>query len=241
MIEALYSGIGLGLALSMMIGPVFFALIDTGIRKGLREGAKMALGINISDWVYAAVTTLGVGGLVTRIGNSHYFTIVGGVVLILFGIFNIIPKKNQATAWEPPNRTDIRKRFSGLGKGFILNSLNPGTPLIWLIASTAGSGFLKEGGVWLQVFFIVSILVTILATDLAKVYLGRRFLKALSPRRISLINKGVGIVMIVAGLRFVWMGFDGQSVKAPEGLKAASSFQESKSPRIQVDFWLTGS
>lgn len=218
MIEALFRGALLGLTLSMMIGPVFFALIDTGVRKGVREGAKMALGINISDWLYAGVAFLGIGGLVSRIESSNYFTLAGGAVLVAFGLYNLLPKKTTA-GWEPPERNDYKKRFSGIGKGFILNSLNPGTPIIWLAASSIGSDYVEEGGMSLQAFFIISILATILATDLVKVYLGRRFLKALNPTRISWINKGVGVAMIAAGVRFFYMGIAGQPVKTPDRLK----------------------
>lgn len=207
----------LGLTLSMMIGPVFFALIETSMRKGLREGAKMAIGINISDWVYAAVAVLGIGGIVSQIESSNYFTLAGGVVLILFGLFNLLPPK-KGKSWEPPERTDYRKRFSGLGKGFILNSLNPGTPIIWLAASSVGTDYVREGGLGLQAFFIASILLTILATDLAKVYLSRRFLKTLNPAKVSMVNKAVGVIMIVAGLRFIWMGLEGEHVKSPDGM-----------------------
>jgi len=187
----------------------------------------MALGINISDWIYAGVAFLGIGGLVSRIESSNYFTLAGGAVLVAFGLYNLLSKTTNAS-WEPPERNDFRKRFSGIGKGFILNSLNPGTPIIWLAASSIGSDYVEEGGMGLQAFFIVSILLTVLATDLAKVYLGRRFLKALNPARISWINKGVGVIMIAAGVRFFYMGIEGKPVKTPERLQKHTAFLTSK-------------
>ncbi|MDA0314685.1 MAG: hypothetical protein O3A40_05240 [Bacteroidetes bacterium] len=43
--QAILEGIELGLLLSMMIGPVFFALITTSIDHGFRQAAILALGV----------------------------------------------------------------------------------------------------------------------------------------------------------------------------------------------------
>jgi threonine/homoserine/homoserine lactone efflux protein len=44
MIEAIISGIGFGLVLTFITGPVFFALIKTSIEKGFHAGVALALG-----------------------------------------------------------------------------------------------------------------------------------------------------------------------------------------------------
>ena len=49
------NGVGLGLALSILLGPVFFALIHTSISKGFREGFIMAIGIVVSDATYLTI------------------------------------------------------------------------------------------------------------------------------------------------------------------------------------------
>ncbi|WP_216351112.1 LysE family transporter, partial [Mucilaginibacter polytrichastri] len=51
MIEAIFSGIGIGLILTFLTGPVFFALIKTSIEKGFQAGIALALGVVTSDVV----------------------------------------------------------------------------------------------------------------------------------------------------------------------------------------------
>jgi threonine/homoserine/homoserine lactone efflux protein len=50
--ESLLEGIELGLLLSMMIGPVFFALITTSMDQGFKQAAILAFGVLLSDLVY---------------------------------------------------------------------------------------------------------------------------------------------------------------------------------------------
>ena len=52
MIEAVISGIGFGLVLTFLTGPVFFALIKTSIEKGFHAGVALALGVVCSDMVF---------------------------------------------------------------------------------------------------------------------------------------------------------------------------------------------
>lgn len=211
MIRALLEGFLLGLTLSLLIGPVFFALLDIAIRKGFREGAKMALGINMSDWFFAGLAILGIGSIQHQIESSYWLAYIGGALLIILGL-NGIRSKPVLNEFEIQDRLSSpkggRKRFSSLGKGFLLNTFNPGTPFIWLAASTSSTSIYKENGLWFQVFFMITILVTVLATDLAKIYICRRFSNLFNPIRLSLINKAIGIVMIFGGIYYIYLGYN---------------------------------
>ena len=52
MTDPIISGIGLGLVLAMMVGPVFFARIQLSIDKGFVAAVLMALGVVVSDGIY---------------------------------------------------------------------------------------------------------------------------------------------------------------------------------------------
>ncbi len=53
----LIEGMLLGFTLSLMIGPLFFAIVQAGLAGGFRAGAMMAAGIWISDLLFAVLTT----------------------------------------------------------------------------------------------------------------------------------------------------------------------------------------
>src|ERR1700686_381443 len=59
MIEAVISGIGFGLVLTFLTGPVFFALIKTSIEKGFQAGVALALGVVSSDMVFVGAILFG--------------------------------------------------------------------------------------------------------------------------------------------------------------------------------------
>ncbi|RYD92961.1 MAG: LysE family translocator, partial [Sphingobacteriales bacterium] len=59
MIDAIISGIGFGLVLTFLTGPVFFALIKTSIDKGFHAGVALALGVVCSDMVFVGAILFG--------------------------------------------------------------------------------------------------------------------------------------------------------------------------------------
>ncbi len=93
MIAALGEGFSVGLLLSALIGPVFFALIQASLTNGFRYAAALATGILVSDLIYVLVTFFGI----KFIAGFESFEVVlglgGGLILIGFGI-NSIFKKN---------------------------------------------------------------------------------------------------------------------------------------------------
>ncbi len=49
---AILEGVEMGLLLSTMIGPVFFALITTSMNQGMKQASFLALGVFSSDLLY---------------------------------------------------------------------------------------------------------------------------------------------------------------------------------------------
>ena len=204
-LEAIGKGIVVGLGLAFAIGPVFFALLDTSITRGFREGAKFALGISASDIGYALLFWLGIGGLLAQAEQSVWLAVAGGAVLTILGITSLTKKPELRRHFTVPTRPDGKKkgRWASLAKGFLLNTLNPGTSVVWLAAGTAGADLTARGGIWLQGLFMVTILATVLSTDLLKAYLARRLKDVLTKRTLLYVNRVAGAVMAGAGLYLI--------------------------------------
>ena len=47
--EPLFSGIGFGLLLAIMLGPVFFTILQTSLHEGFKAGLFLAFGVLLSD------------------------------------------------------------------------------------------------------------------------------------------------------------------------------------------------
>jgi threonine/homoserine/homoserine lactone efflux protein len=88
MIEAIITGIGFGLVLSVLTGPVFFALIKTSIEKGFHAGVAMALGVVTSDMVFIGGILFGSQLFDFKV-NTTILGIVGSAILFTIGIYYI--------------------------------------------------------------------------------------------------------------------------------------------------------
>lgn len=206
MSQALWEGISMGLVLSAMIGPVFFALIQNSLEHGFRYAAILALGILLSDLIYVVVTYFSV----SLFAQNPYFEIIlgfaGGTVLIGFGISTIL-KKNRSR----PNTGGIplprSKKRTGFMKGFGINGINPFVLLFWIsIASLVNlKSEYRRMDIWL---YYTGILMTVFSIDLLKAFVAKQLSGFVTPKLMSKLNILVGMVLIFFGSKLVKFAWD---------------------------------
>ena len=81
MFESIISGIGLGIILSFLTGPVFFALIKTSIEKGVYAGMSLSAGVVLSDILYIMLTLYGSSYIALETKYRFYIGITGSAFL----------------------------------------------------------------------------------------------------------------------------------------------------------------
>src|ERR1700712_5671625 len=96
MIEAVISGIGFGLVLTFLTGPVFFALIKTSIEKGFHAGVALALGVVTSDMVFVGAILFGSQYFDVTAHDKIVAGVAGSAILFTIGVYYIF-KKAQTT------------------------------------------------------------------------------------------------------------------------------------------------
>ena len=109
--DAILEGIKLGGLLSLMIGPVFFALMTTSLAHGFRQSAILALGVLMSDLIYVFVSYLGVQFLKKIPAIESYLGLVGGLILIGFGINFMVKKVTPISSDNVVAKPKKRKAF----------------------------------------------------------------------------------------------------------------------------------
>ena len=92
MIEAILSGIGIGLVLTFLTGPVFFALIKTSIERGFHAGIALALGVVSSDIVFVGTILFGSQLIDVTPHTKQMVGVLGTVILFMIGIYYIFKK-----------------------------------------------------------------------------------------------------------------------------------------------------
>ena len=96
MIDLTIKGIVTGFILSIMIGPVFFVLLETSIRKGARAALALDLGVLLSDLVYILIAYVFYSEVAALNSGekSGLLKIIGGSLFMLFAFITFF--KNQA-------------------------------------------------------------------------------------------------------------------------------------------------
>ena len=197
--NALIEGAILGLTLAFLFGfgPAFFALIQTALHRGFWQGILLAFGIFLNDAMVVVLSLLGSVHLIKGSENYKVLGIIGGSVLIVFGIVTFLrkPVLNQNNQEE----TDNNHPALYIGKGFLLNLANPFVWLFWLAVTASATASYKADTYSLTVFFSTALGV-IFSTDMLKVFMASRFKRLLTARFLFLINKIAGVGLVAFGL-----------------------------------------
>jgi threonine/homoserine/homoserine lactone efflux protein len=190
----------LGLGLAFMIGPVFFTLIETSITKGFRAAITFDIGVVLADIVFIYVAYFGSIAVLEKIQDDPRIYLIGGVILILFGLHTLIYKKTKKTITDKELVVIENNNYFGLFlKGFFLNSINIGVLAFWLtIVIAVSSNFQMNHSKIFNYFALV--IFTFFCTDIIKILAAKQLKRKLTPVVLRKIRQILGIFFIVFGV-----------------------------------------
>lgn len=95
----LAQGAAIGFLVAAAIGPIAMLCIRTTLERGRIAGIAAGMGVAVADTIYAAIGAYGISfvGAALSSGES-WLKLVGGIVLIAFGIY--LARKQPVTATE---------------------------------------------------------------------------------------------------------------------------------------------
>lgn len=193
-------GILVGLTFAVLLGPAFFALIQTSIQRGFKTGIFLAIGIFVSDLAALVLSYFGATQLLGSDPRENiYFSITGGIILIIFGTYTFIRKGELLT---PEERADLKIKAPNpvlyFIKGFLLNAANPGMWFIWITTVvSAGSNFgIDSKSTYV---FLGGALGTILLTDIFKCFISTQLKSFVTSKLLTFMNRLVGVVLVGFG------------------------------------------
>jgi threonine/homoserine/homoserine lactone efflux protein len=193
--------LGLTLAIFFGFGPALVALIQTSIHRGLWPAFQLAFGIFLSD---AALVALGFIGAV-KIFNEFKVELglIGGVILILFGI---VTYRRKVQLKLDGNSNNLKSQGPGIltyvFKGFLINFTNP---FIWLFWMGVVVGFTTnyQGDEIMLVSFFLSALGTVFLFDLLKSFSAFQIKRYIQTHNIVWINRFAGVGLVLFGIYLV--------------------------------------
>lgn len=198
---SLFQGFLVGLATVIFIGPVFFYLLSASIEFGLGGGIIVALGIIVSDLAVLLICYQGLAKLLTQEISQIWLSFIGAIILMVMGIWNIFFKKIKPATGQ---KATSKRRTILFTKGFLINFVNPFVFAVWIgLLSYAQSNWLDavEGKI-----YISGVLIGIFSTDVTKVVLSKYLQNWLNPKRLTLLYRGIGLLMMAFGFRLVYHG-----------------------------------
>ena len=203
--------IGIGFLLSVMVGPVFFVLLETSITKGIRAALALDIGVFISDILYIlfALSFVDQISSINSGENKLIFGFIGGSIFIIYGIFYFFKKSKMADLTLEAENTSKEvaaapKDYLLLGlKGFILNIANPAVIFYWLsilsLAAQSVPDNTKNPNTWILLFISI-LLGTYFSIDVLKVFTAKRLRTLVNQNLLNALNILIGLIFFLTGI-----------------------------------------
>ena len=205
--DIIFSAILIGFLLStILIGPVFFLLIETSLRRSWKTAVVLDLGVIAADILCIAAAYFGSKDFTDYVTNHPKFYriyIIGGFFVLIYGIFMYFSKPKLHIESEAGFVSNNYLRT--FVNGFIMNLLNIGVIVFWFVIVSSvmiqypkPSDFLLYMGVVLGTYFGI---------ELIKIFLAGKLQKRFTDQKVFLVRKGVGICLLIFGLIIILKGF----------------------------------
>lgn len=198
MLTTFVAGLGLGLFISLSVGPVIFMIIKYSINTGFKAGLSFAIGVSCSDIMYVILGNFASSFIHELDEMKKVIGIAGGIVLIIIGLYGLFLKQVKIKSGES-RQEKIQATKKALFKiwlsGFLMNTLNPGVLILWVGVCTANSSLeLKD-----RLILFGTALVFILAADVTKVFLADKIRHKLTLKTVIWLNRIASIIMLLFG------------------------------------------
>lgn len=201
--EIVLKGIFSGLVLAILVGPVFFTLLQTSIERGFGSGVYVAIGISVSDALYISLSYLGLSGFFNSPEFQVYLGYVGGFIIFCFGAYYLFIKSRKKINFSAEH-VEEKSPFRLMAKGFIINGFNPMVLVFWIGTISIATGKLGYTTAPEALTFLFSIVATVFITDLIKAKLADKLRVALTPGIIKCMNIVLGGVMLFLGAKLLF-------------------------------------
>lgn len=210
--DLILKGIITGFVLSIMIGPVFFILLETSIRKGVRAAISFDIGVILSDLIYILIAYVFYSEVenLAEGKNSEIAKVIGGGLFVIYGLVTFFKKPKDPTTDNDGNVVQNQKDYWLLFlKGFLLNFANPLVIFYWFsIMTLASEKTTMANGEEAPILLLLGIIMTtFFLFDILKILGAKQLRPLMTKSLLKALNQLIGIVFIGFGTFLLINGF----------------------------------
>lgn len=187
--------------MSILLGAIFFMLIQAGLRYNYKKGILIASGVICGDAIFIFLSiyfTDNISEFIIK--NESSINILGGIVFLLIGGFTLIKKRDENIDSEMDVIKTSRNARDFFIKPFVINILNPANALWWLgLFSTVGQNY----NISQKIVFSIGALASIFTTEVGISFSASKLKKYINSRTLKVIDLVAGSVLIISGLKMI--------------------------------------
>lgn len=198
-LQAVWQGILTGLVLATFVGPIFFAIIDLGLKGNIKGAFYLAFGTFVSDTLWVLTIYL-----LARNVDQHSMVFqamywIGGSVLTFLGLQNLLTAKGEGKHIDV-DHVATKKFFV---KGLLINSTNPNIFFFWFGAIMVAVHTYNDNSTLVLTHFFCALLITF-STDFLKGYGASLLRPYVRDSTLKMLSRLSGLILIYFGLKLMF-------------------------------------
>ena len=206
--ELILKAVFTGVILSLMIGPAFFLLLETSIKKGVRAALAFDLGIFLSDLFYIVIAYIFYGEVAKLVSGKHteLLKAISGGLFIIYGIISFFKKSKIQSQEEIDNSSNTSKDYLiQFLKGLMLNLVNPMVIFYWFSVMALGTEHGADS--WIDnILFIGVLLITFFSIDVLKIMGAKKLRPFITDQLLGSLNRITGAILFLFGVVLLLQG-----------------------------------
>jgi len=186
--------------MSILLGVVFFMLIQAGIQHGTKKGVIIASGVISGDIIFLSLAI----GFTAAISDflqkyQHLISLLGGLLLLMMGLWMWLKKRRVGE--ENKEVKGLKSARDFFIKPFVINILNPANAAWWLGLYTFPPA--SAYGLQQKIIFGAFALLAIFSTEVGIAAGASLLKKYIKEKWLKKVDKAVAIVMFIMGLNLM--------------------------------------
>lgn len=210
MYQLILKAVVTGLILSIMIGPSFFILLETSIRRGIRAAVAFDAGVFLSDIFYILIAYLFFSEIsaLTESANEHLLKIIGGCLFLGYGTISFFKKPKPQKEDDFGNVVNNSRDYLMLMvKGLVLNIANPMVIFYWFSVMTIGIQQKNTEDIPApMLIYLIILLFTFFSIDFLKIIGAKKLRPFITKSVLTSLNRVTSSILFAFGVVLLSQG-----------------------------------